>query len=412
MNFQTKVTRKNTINRGLAPKSVSAQEWFDRKQESKENALLESAVNSDIQSQTVRESESRIVNARVAKKRLYNFYDRVYEQACDKAFQYIMTESYKDSLVLDDWAIKEYSASLESAVEEFITERGGFKLLKESAEKTQSRLLINMKSLVENVAKTVADRLMEDAKSNDNVETNRIDVSLKESDKEELDVGKSNLQLEEVADLIKGKVKDVVKEEKERSEEMKEVEEELTKDVSESDDEDDSDDDNEAVEESDDDDSDDDSDSGSDSVEESTDEDDDDESVEESFSVRRRGLMYHKEVRGVTESTLFNKMMQKTMKEAVQESINSASSNYHSLQDDDNDQYGEKPNYHYKEILDDEFDEESEKLDEEINSHDSYQSGQVNLDMILSEAVAQYTLYEMFHTLKIASMTAQDIKNF
>lgn len=427
MEFSSKVTRKNNFGRKGEPiKSSSVMEHMNYINDKREKAVLESQVSEDLSKQTQREKTSNMIDRQVGKRRIYNTVERVAEQARELIFREIMIESYKDSLVLDKWAIDDYGSVLENAVTEFIDNNGGYKMLKESAQETKSPLLKKMVVLIESTATRISDRILMEAKDNPTADLSKVDLSLTKDEKDDLDVGKSDLQLEEVTNVIKRKVVDVVKEEKERSAHQQEVEDELEEATTDEEDLDDKDPVQESDDEGDDTDTDTDSDDGDDVSESEDGEDTDGDSVEEAddytededekpvkeAAYLKGSLMtgYTNRVKGIQESTLFNTMLQDTMHDAVNESVSTiASSNYQQRKSD--------MNFIKNHIgtIDPETDEDEyddDMIDDEVSSQDVDEPAQVNLDLILADTISQYTVLEMFHTFKLKTLSRQEIRDY
>lgn len=401
MEFSSKVTHKKRHGRKGDPiKSSSVTEHMKSISDRRNQVLLENEVQLDIDKQKSRERLSIATEGEIGRNRVHNTAKRLTSEAREQIFREIMVETFKDSLVLDKWAIDDYSETLEGAVVDFIDKNGGYSMLTEAVEETGTPILKKMVDVIESTTNRVVERVLMESKENASGE--KVNLSLTADEKEDLDVSKAGLQLEEVTEVIKRKVVDVVKEEKERSSKQEELESEL-----ESSTEDDDLDDSENVSENEDgeDDTDDDS---NDSVEENESEDytEDDKPVKEA-SYLKGSLMtgYTKHLKGVHESTLFNTMFQETMTEAVNESVTLQKSN-----DEFDTRYSRNNQSFDPETDNNEYDDEM--IEDEVNSQDASEPAQLNLDLILADTISQYTLLEMFHTLNIKTLSRSEIREY
>lgn len=213
--FRKEASYKTTAleNLSYAEKEKRMDKVFENR--AKEISLEEFATNS---------TEGKIYN-----KRLMNKMQEIARESKEAIFTNILYSLYEASLVLDASFIIEKRAQLESFVVDYVKSNGGYSLLENAvAENPGTPILSKIKDICESVTNKIVDEKYQFTKENS---TPIDDVCLTISDdaKEEINAGKSELDIDALSAAVKDKVLTVIKDEKERQAKNIEREEELDK---------------------------------------------------------------------------------------------------------------------------------------------------------------------------------------
>lgn len=275
----------------------------------------------------------------------------ILEQGKTFIFKSLVTECFKDALWLDGYFVTENSQRFDELVSEYVDEHGGFAML-ESAVKNNPKVAIlkEMKKVCETAAKTTATRIIRDM--NENPELSEFQVfEMNEEEKDELYGKRAELSLDKLADLVKTKVLTVVKDERDRQSREKELLEDLEAKAK-------------AV-------------------------------TDEGGTVKESTRMGESKIK---ESTLFNSILQNSLYEAT------LAVKEHFVPEDEDDD-GEEENF--------DSDLTSKKLNGTLTTTDDYTSPvrmDVDMDLIMCEAVTYYTLMELTHTMCLETFKRDDIQ--
>ncbi len=275
-------------------------------------------------------------------------------------FKYILTEAFKDALILDDYAVQEHAARFESLVDQYVDANHGYSMLERAIERNPINILKAIKEACDTCAMDTAKRIAREARSNKGTALAEKPIfEMNEEERTTFEGKRSELSLDAVSKLVKDKVVEVVRKERDRQKEEKEIEEDLKQVTS-----------------------------------ESTEEKDTDSSDTTSS----------KPSDSVKESTLFDSIMTKSYRDSLQ----SIKENLSFMRDeeglDDNDDG------------DDEFGQDTAfpgSADNHLGTEDFTNPLQndVDLELIMAEALTYYTLMEMTHTICLETFTRDELMN-
>lgn len=274
-------------------------------------------------------------------------------------FKDIVFEMFSKSLVLDEDFVIAQEENLRALVESFIDGKGGYSLLENAYRETKSPFLKAIKTVCEATANTVARRKMSEAKE-DNLDVSCINFELSDDEKEELEYSKEKVNVDQLSKLVKEKVLTVVQDEKERQAKEEEVYQDLEEQTK------------------------------------------DGESVEESI---KRSLIKDSPVE---ESTLFNSIFRHSYKEALESTAANVAVQSLAVIDDDDDNEDYDVDSTEKDVMVDEFKEDT-GVEGEAKTHGTVQSD-IDMDLILAESITKYTLMELAHTIQLESHSYDSIR--
>ena len=165
-------------------------------------------------------------------------------------FKRVLCELYTKSLLIDDDFIARNRQSINSTVEGYVDNNGGFALLENAIARTNSHLLKKIRTICEETAKEVCDRKTKECMSANGTITGDADVfRMTPKEEEKFEYKTNEINPDEIAELVQKKVLTVVQDEsesnKKHTEAIEEIEEAIKDDLTdedESDDEDDKDD--------------------------------------------------------------------------------------------------------------------------------------------------------------------------
>lgn len=278
--------------------------------------------------------------------------NRIHEEAKDIVFKDLMFECYRGSLLHDEEDIVAVESALKEMVYEHITEKGGYRLLVESIRSNHNINVLNeIASLCEAVAKEAVAKSKK-ALEDDCVDPNTIKFAMDEDLKQRYDYAKSEIGLDQISELVKNNVLKVVLDEKARQTKQKEMDDALTQELEEA----------------------------------------GDKNVQESLRSAHVGGG-----RKVEEATLFNSLLRSIAVNSIKESA-AARVAYDS--DDEENEHG-----------DDLLNAITQDY-ASIETEPSYQSSNddIEMDLILAESIAQYTMIELMDTLCLENYTRKDLQ--
>lgn len=286
-------------------------------------------------------------------------------------FKDIMFDVFYKSLLLDDDFKKTNKAQLRSLTDGYIDNNNGIKLLENAINESNSMLLIKIKEICEEMAHTISRRKLQECNSNSST-VDTIDFNMNDEEIDTLNYKKSNIDFDQIAELVKNKVLTVVRDEKTRQEEDAEVIEDIESEVK--------------------------------SIV-----DNEDVSTEEAYSK----VIIQKP--STESSTLFNALFRSTYRDFVAENV-AISNSTHQLNMDNKEM---SRNYDTETEIDDiscdsadsekEPDEDFDdiQLDTDIMTENGTE---LDMDLILAETITKYTLMEMLYTLKLENYTYENIQ--
>lgn len=307
----------------------------------------------------------------------------------DVLFKEIVFEMFTNALVLDEDFILEQTENLKAVVDEYIDANGGFKLLESAVRRTGSPLLKNIKNVCEACAKNVVQRKVKQTRESTAGSIDEMDLlnfKLDDDEQKSFNYEKQNIGIDELSGLVKNKVLTVVQDEKQRESDQ----EELYNDI------------------------------------ESQLQDDESVTTEEAAKEALSKIAIKQNV--VEETTLFNALIRHSYKEAL-ENVAVSSSNQKAINDGDEDDSDFKVNNDLDDIKQDEFKEQTTadiedseyKLSKEISDvypddedNIDQDMGQddfdIDMDVVLAEAVTKYTLMELAYTINLEQYSVDTVR--
>lgn len=270
----------------------------------------------------------------------------------DGLFKDIMCEMFVKSLYLDDDFIYTHKAVIEGLMTDYIDNHGGYKLLENTIAKTNSEFLKEVKNICEETSKSIVKRKIKDCKECD--EPEHIDFDMTDDEKEELDYSKGSIDVDKISELVKDKVLTVIKDEKTREEKNSELIEDIENDLK------------------------------------------DNPEVTDEASLNAAFEKIIVEKSPIEESTLFGALLRNAYADYIAENVSIMSADKHNIDEDKE----MSANYDINTTID------------EINEYDDVdvENKEINMDLILTEAIVQYTLMEMLYTLKFENYSPENIR--
>lgn len=324
---------------------------LENKQKEYENELYSAKLEEDERLEHYNRLNKNIVSRYIKESQMPINIGRIKDTAKDAVFKDIVFEVFYKSLLLDKPFLFEHRHDLKYLTDKYIDDNGGYKLLENTIYKTNNEFLKRVKTVCENVSNKISDRKIKDSK--EIKDTNMIDFDMNEEEKEELDYSKSdNLNLDKISDLVKNKVLTVVKDEKQRQEDAAELTDDIENDLKE------------------------------------------DESVVDDDSLNEALNRIVISKTPYNQGTLFNSLMQTSYKEILNENVVMNSAHKATIDKD------KKMMRNYDIDMD-----EEEALDNQEDVEDT----EIDMDMVMAEAITKYTLMETIYTLGFENYTSHDI---
>jgi len=297
----------------------------------------------------------------------------------------IMFEMFQNALLLDQSFISENSVSLKSYLDEYLSDRGGFTLLENAIEDTNSNLLKSIKKLCEATATKVCNRKI----SEDSDYVSIFNVN--DDEKDEFMNGKNDMDMTNLSDLVKQKVLTVVQDEKDKTEQRQQFMDDLQNELVGSED---------------------------DGTQDST-------AADIAESASRMVTKNSKEL-----PSLFEALMTSSYKELLENVGNmqahqmkrrEIAKNYDTEMDDEDSELDEYKDFTLQDA-DDDHDEDSVNEDdidrnkkrnkkrEEAEEECACCDSAIDMDMVMAEAITKYTVIELFNTLRLETIATDKKK--
>lgn len=184
-------------------------------------------VNIDKKLSTQKElsRQSGIANRMILENSRFTILNNMGIQAKEETFKQIIFEAFYNALVLDTDFLMENYDTIKSFSDNYIDNHGGFSLLEEACKRHKNnKLLKNLKEACTKSASRVATRKNE--QMSDRYEAEMIKFELNDEEKDEIRYS-SDLGIDEVAGIVKDKVKKVLQSEQERQSSEEELMSEL-----------------------------------------------------------------------------------------------------------------------------------------------------------------------------------------
>jgi len=305
----------------------------------------------------------------------------------DILFKEILFEIFEKSLHLDEDFISENYENLKFVTNKYIDDNGGYKLLENAINKTGSPILKSIYSLCEATAKRTCKRKIKECNSDVDRENslNILNFDLDDEEKEDFDLDKTKLGIDELSDLVKSKVLTVVQDEKQRQEKeeslIKDIEDDISNKIS-----------------------------------------NDDNQTEENVKEALNKLLINK--KPIEETTLFNALLRHSYKELL-ESIASLTPGFNDNIEKDKQRVddfkfkttnsdvssNDKIYYSTNDVSKGEYNlnKEVEQTgpDEGFVKDEEYS---INMDLVLAEAITKYTLMELLYTIQLEQYSHDTIR--
>lgn len=356
-NANLKVKEQKILHSTSSP-DTSMMQVYENMRLAKEDEKRIKSVEEKMRNEKREQVQSTIAAAQMLESYLITLSNRLYQEGKDMVFKDIMRDIYLESLYLDDDFKQENASNIYEVIESYIDKNGGFAMLEAACKKEGTKLLSDMKEVVEKTSRKCAMRKVKDLKEACNSDKNKGERALEVmNNKHEFDMNdeevkeyiksREKLSSDEIVELVKGKVLDVIKDEKARQQDIERFEAEIAEQAE--------------------------------SIAKTTE--------SEAF---KEAAMSQISQNTFVDMTLFESIQVSTMKEMM----NSRDGN----------EYNDLDTY-IEENDEDSFDDEDDILED-----DEIFEGALNMDMVLAESITKYTLLEVFHTLKLENFTRESVQ--
>jgi len=368
--FNRKVERHSFGIRELSEHSkvstaVAAKQYMEKQALLEHLNQIEKSTDRSEKEYEAKQAMSRIASRKLLESQIPAVVNKLHKEGREIVLKEILFEMFAKSLYLDADFVVQNENNLRHLVNQYVDKNGGYALIENAYNRTKSLLLKNIMTVCENVASKVARRKLTEIREN-NTDLNDIRFELNEEETEELNYEKEKVSIDELADLVKKKVLTVIQDEKARQQKEEEIYRDLEQQAA-----------------------------------------DQGTTVEE---VMRKAVI--KSI-PIEESTLFNSLFRHSYKEILTESVASITGNGYLMEDnEDNDEV----NTDIHDIKEDEYQEptvddvttDDFEAEEEIDVNPDEMD--INMDLILAESIAKYTLMEMAYTIKLEDYTTESIR--
>lgn len=360
-NINTKV-EKFSINPGM-PKTgtdtCAAQMKLASIRKAEKSAHIASVMEQVERDKRMSELNGCVINGQITKTRLTNAVNNITDTAKEMLLVNIIEDIFKKALLIDEDFIAQKESTIHHIIESHIHNNGGFAYLESAIARTDSALLREIRDICNEAAKKVTKRKLKNIKEENDPDMIRFDMTSDEE--EEFENDKSKLSPDDIAKLVKDKVFTVIRDEKERQADEDKLVADIEAELKTSDD-----------------------------IE-------DEKSAKEAVNRILTGKA------PMEEATLFNAIFRNCYHEYLTENIAGAQ---YAVQNDD------ERNEKYNELGDmDEHDAATGSADpgDETSSDDEL-TKPVDMDLVLTEAIASYTLMETMYTLQLEDYSYQNIR--
>lgn len=311
--------------------------------------------------QLINDHNERVIERQISESNIPVMLNKLDESGKLIVFKDILFEMYKGAMIPDPDFIESHEEQLRENFFNYIDEKGGLKLLESAIRVNKSPWLQELKSLVESVSSSVIRRKYSDIREG-NTKPQNITFDLDCDEKEQLDLGKRDLNVDEISDLVKSKVLTVIKDEQERQKKQDQLFQDLDEESANI--------------------------TGDGNVTES-----------------KNSLFIDKPI--VEESTLFNSIFRHTCKEYVSENLSIASQDGDDIDPDDIDVNADSDDAAKGDGSSFGTDPDSNNDDIELLNDDELD---IDMDLILVESICQYTMSELLYTVQLENYTRQDVQ--
>lgn len=213
---------------------MAVYESMTAEREAEEN---ERKLQEDEKKQKVAENANLLAAASSIDGYLMNLSTKLYMEGREVLFKDIMTKIYLESVYLDDDFKLENANNLKSVMLEYIDKNGGYQILESACKTSKSKVLKNMKDVVEGCARKAALRKtksLQEACTGKNRGAKALEVmnqkhsfDLNDDELQEYNKSREKLSEDEIVNLVRNKVLDVVQDESERQRDIEAFEQEL-----------------------------------------------------------------------------------------------------------------------------------------------------------------------------------------
>lgn len=329
-----------------------------RRRDAAEKALKESAEFDRIEAHNRENARvAKVVNKSLTESRIMQRMNQLSETGKTELFKSILCEMLYSSLPIDNDFLYEHASDIKGVIDDYVDNNGGFSLLVKATESTSSEFLKRMKKVCEATAKKVCERKLSEMRCCE--DPSMINFDITDNEKETFKYDVEDLNIDELANLIKNKVISVITDAKKREIENEKLIADIENDLKEN------------------------------------------ENVTDEITVKEalNSITLHSSP--IEHATLFNALIRSTYRDILTENVAITSADK-DINDDFKDTYAE---YDTDASIDD------------INSDDSIDTVnteiediEVDMDTIITEAITTYTLMEMLYTIKLENYTAEEIR--
>lgn len=351
------INEATKISSGAAAKDV-----FNKIAALEHCAIIEERAKKSEKEYNARQTDGNIAMKKIAESSFFMKADSLYKEGRVNLFKDIIFEMFSKALYLDPEVIVEHHDNLKALCDEYIDKNGGYIWLEKAIESNHSPILISIKEACDKIAKEVCQRKIKTERECSDA-TDLLNFSLNEEEEEKLNYEKGKIGIDDIADLVKSKVLTVIQDEKAREEE----EEELMNDIK--------------------------------------DELKNDESVKDQKTLNEALRRIQVATSPVEESTLFNSLFRNSYKQTLLETTTVKNNSDALVIEEEKEKNKNDDTTVYK--IEHET-EDSEKVPgaELIDSDEL----EIDMDLILAEAITKYTLLEMLYTIKLENFTYEQLQ--
>lgn len=161
--------------------------------------------------------EETLSKERMVPRTIQALTNEAYKVFPEIIFREYFTNLVKESLLWDDYAVKEMANGIRYMSHKYIAEAiGGLEGLKQAAIESKSPYLEKVYNVCMEAGKTIAKKKkekMEKTINSSNVDNAKLDFSIDEDDNEMINQKMDTLNIEDISDMVKNKVLQVVKDE-------------------------------------------------------------------------------------------------------------------------------------------------------------------------------------------------------
>lgn len=371
-----KVKEQKFLHSSTNP-DTSMMQVFENMRLAKEDEDRVRGVEAKMENERRQEVHANIAAGQMIESYLINLSNQIYKEGREMLFKDIMSDIYLEAVYLDDEFKLENADVIKATMYNYIDKNGGFAMLEAACKKEGTKLLSDMKEVVEKTSRKCAMRKTSELKEACDPKTSKEACAKKEAcapnkgkgvkamevmntkhnfdmtDEEikEYTKAREKISEEEIVKLVKDKVLDVIKDEKSRQEDIEKFEAEIAEQA-------------ETITDS--------------------------ETQQKAF---KESAMKMISQNTFADMTLFEAIQFSTMKE-VMESVSKDKNPYNNLEEyiEHNDE--------------DSFDEESDILEDD----EVFENTQIDMDLVLAESITKYTLLEVCNTIKLEKFTRDSVQ--